>query len=176
MVNDSSKDIQTPPTMILYIVFLITLAVYAYRQAWRDYLRISLGQPIDHGARLKERLWFAGVRWLICASLGVFVFNVYWLDALLWIPAGWATWTAMFRLSLNKMRGLHWNYISPSNVYDSVFLRITWGKFPDRTELVEAWHVYMCAKDSLRAGTLAYIFEALVFVAANVLMFFVPWK
>ena len=91
--------------MTILLAFLAVLFVYAYGQAWRDFLAIELGQDIEHDKRLEERLWVAGIWWLICAALGVGAFNVKWYDALLWIPMGWAWWTAWFRLLLNKMRG-----------------------------------------------------------------------
>lgn len=144
--------------MTILLAFLAVLFVYAYGQAWRDFLAIELGQDIEHDKRLEERLWVAGIWWLICAALGVGAFNVKWYDALLWIPMGWAWWTAWFRLLLNKMRGKDWRYVSFSNNYDSFFLRLVDCPIDNRMSEFRT-----CTN---RAGLLAYAFELLIFAVS----------
>ena len=166
--------------MTILLAFLAILFVYAYGQAWRDFLAVSLEQAIDHGERLKERLWVAGVWWLICAALGVGVFNVKWYDALLWIPMGWAWWTAWFRFLLNAMRGKDWRYVSPSNWYDTLWMRIAIEQSAASIEFGETWKEFIprhrkdfpmiYSQGIHRSGLLAYAFEGLVF-AGSVLVY-----
>lgn len=86
-------------------------------------------------------------------------------QAVLITPACAAIFATVHRSALNTMRGLHPLYISPSNAYDSLFLRVSFGL--PRWELVEAWHVYMMSRRTLRAGLMAYAFEAAVIVVST---------
>ena len=99
--------------MIYYAFFLAYMAMLAVSEWHTDYQTIKLGIEVDHAKGLARRVRLGAIGWVImtmCACLSTL--TVYW-SALLWIPAGWALWTILFRLMLNKSRGLDWRYVSP---------------------------------------------------------------
>lgn len=138
--------------------FLFT-AAHALFWAATDARDIRNGKNINHG-----------VRWAIRAAIEVGTSLVFafirnepiGIRLVLVTIAAAFLFSALFRFLLNTMRGRHWNYISPSSLYDWMFLRPFMHPI-DRTECVEAWHVYMASMSALRAGRAAYIFEAVVF-------------
>lgn len=163
------------------ILFLSALVVYAYTEAKVDAERIVRHQAIDHGAELKDRLAICAGIWGIFTGL-MFIATGQIFPALLWVPMGWAAFTIAFRLFLNRMRGLDWRYISPSNVYDWLFIgadlcfqfKFHWA-FHKRKMAIRVhsayfepnslvWQEYV--QHTHRAGTFAYTFECLVFLAS----------
>lgn len=166
--------------MIFYAFFLAYMAMLAVSEWHTDYQTIKLGIDVDHAKGLARRVRLGAIGWVImtmCACLSTL--TVYWA-ALLWIPAGWALWTMLFRFLLNKSRGLDWRYVSPSNWFDWQFLKRIWftvdGHSTTRKHAI-VYHgkVYKSGpfytKAVHRAGLLAYIFEAVIFITANVGVF-----
>ena len=138
--------------------FLFT-AAHALLWAATDARDIRNGKNINHPVR-----WALRAAIEVGASL-VFAFirnEPIGIRLVLVTIAAAFLFSALFRFLLNTMRGRHWNYISPSSLYDWMFLRPFMHPI-DRTECVEAWHVYMASMSALRAGRAAYIFEAVVF-------------
>ena len=133
--------------------FLFT-AAHALFWAATDARDIRNGKDIKHGVR-----WALRAAIEVGATLAVMPFG--WGAVMTTLAAAFL-FSALFRFLLNTMRGRHWNYISPSSLYDWMFLRPFMHPI-DRTECVEAWHVYMASMSALRAGRAAYIFEAAVF-------------
>ena len=81
------------------------------------------------------------MQWYIRA---VVVLGVCWVCGVPWLSIGLAgLFSAVFRLRLNRLRGKDWRYVSFSNWYDTMFLNMT--------------------RSVYAAGTIAYIFEGLVF-------------
>jgi hypothetical protein len=117
--------------------FLFT-AAHALFWAATDARDIRNGKNINHPVR-----WVLRAAIEVGASL-VFAFTRNELIgirlALVTIAAAFL-FSALFRFLLNTMRGRHWAYVSPSSWYDRQFIRLM----------------------KSRAGTLAYIFEAVVF-------------
>ena len=141
------------------IARLLFTAAHALFWAATDARDIRNGKNINHPVR-----WALRAAIEVGASL-VFAFirnEPIGIRLVLVTIAAAFLFSALFRFLLNTMRGRHWNYISASSWYDWQFLR--WFMRPiDRTECVEGWHVYMAIRSALRAGKVAYIFEAVVF-------------
>ena len=166
--------------MIYYAFFLAYMAMLAVSEWHTDYQTIKLGIDVDHDKGLARRVRLGAIGWVVmslCACLSTL--TVYW-SALLWIPSGWALWTILFRLMLNKSRGLDWRYVSPSNWFDWQFLKRTWFTIngyitTQKHAIVYHGKVYgsgpFYTKAVHRAGLLAYIFEGLAFIGANVAIF-----
>jgi len=166
--------------MIYYAFFLAYMVILAVTE-WRlDYNTIKMGIDVDHAKGLARRVRLGAIGWVImtmCACLSTL--TVYW-PALLWIPAGWALWTMLFRFLLNKSRGNDWRYVSPSNWFDWQFLKRTWFTIngyitTQKHAIVYHGKVYgsgpFYTKAVHRAGLYAYIFEGLAFIGANVAIF-----
>lgn len=134
--------------MIVAFIFAIAFAAYC---AVDDLADIGHGEVINHK-------W----QWLVRAGI-VVAFLV------LWIIFGEATWprvaltglamaplfSLVFRITLNKLRGKDWRYVSPSNWYDWQFLSLT--RTPSYHGAAEH---YMRAN---RAGLLATVTELVAF-------------
>jgi len=142
------------------IAALILAILLAYVEARNDAQDIIDHKPIDHL-----------VGWVTRAAFMVFaVGGLYGMGA---ITSGWqvvaaligsaCAFSACFRWRLNKWRGVRAVYISPSSWYDWQFLRLF---LPfDRTEAVEAWHIYMDSRDARKAGMVAYMTEGTMVLA-----------
>lgn len=101
------------------------------------------GKPVDHGELLTWRVIILGAAWLV-AVLGA---GLTWAAIPLAILT-WASFTILHRFLLNKMREhFPWWYVSPSNVYDRLWIGLTGGR-------VKA------------AGIAAYCFELTVLAAS----------
>ena len=149
------------------IIPILTTLALAELSARDDARQIRRNIIIDHVMQ-----WY--IRALVV--LGVcLVFCVPWLSIGL---AG--LFSAVFRWRLNRLRGLDVRYIAPwSSFYDRAFhaavLRMRHGFWISVEFLGEERDIYFggrgidptstqCAKDDIhRAGTIAYIFEGLVF-------------
>ena len=144
----------------MLIPILTTLAL-AELSARDDARQIRRNLIIDHVMQ-----WY--IRALVV--LGVcLVFCVPWLSIGL---AG--LFSAVFRWRLNRLRGLDVRYVSPSNWYDWQFIRHTlaWVNKRDYWNRVREFHGINYFEPAgtpeypvriHRAGTIAYIFEGLVF-------------
>lgn len=142
-------------------LFLLLVALFAWAEAKRDARLIREGKPIDHKKRWRLR---AG---LVCIGAilptGPYECKLNWLILIKWtllcIAAG-ALFSACFRMFLNKRRGKHWAYISPSNWYDSMFLFIAGDGALSKGKKRQGI--------SHQAGRLAFICELLLTLAALV--------
>ena len=99
-----------------------------------------------------------------------------------WLSIGLAgLFSAVFRFRLNRLRGLDWRYVSPSNWYDFAFIWACWYSeghaMPTQRlkRMAEIFHRNIYAEVDFmnlyrpaihRAGTIAYITEGLVFAGA----------
>ncbi len=140
-------------------LFLIGILALAFSEAQDDYEQIKGGDEINHG---KQWVGRAGLVFSFAWVIVRFSYLSWWHMIPMLVGAA-ALFASVHRLLLNKWRGMRWYYISPSSWYDWQFLRIPMHPI-DRTELVEAWHVYMAAAGAAKAGRLAYFCEALVYV------------
>lgn len=130
-------------TTIAYIVtYLLALS-----EGKDDAQRIANGERIDHAAEWTER---AGMVGITCVSLYLISPWAGILDLLLSMLGCAMLFAFVHRLTLNKLRGLDWRYISPSNLYDSFFLRLS-------------------KEDVNKGGMLAYAVEAMLCIACWVL-------
>lgn len=139
------------------LMLSIVTAGFAWWCAMDDADAIADGRKIRHGLQWALRAaWVLGWCWLFDA----------WLLAL---PLAFL-FSGVFRLCLNRLRGLDVRYVSPSNWYDYLFI-ITQSRGA-RTlpkDLTEAAHPLSYAhggvytKDIHRAGTIAYVFEAVAY-------------
>jgi hypothetical protein len=92
----------------------------------------------------------------------------------------WGLFSAVFRYSLNTLRGLDWRYVSPSNWYDWMFIvadlsmqgRPHWA-YGKRNVAMKVHAAYFTPNNFVRqeyvnhihrAGTIAYIVELVAFV------------
>ena len=100
------------------LAFLFIVWCVARNEARVDEFHIRHGRSIDHQQQWVERA--AIVAFLACLTM-------IWLKvwALLLLPAGAFAFSATFRYRLNELRGLHPYYMSFTNLYDSVYLRIS---------------------------------------------------
>ena len=136
------------------IVFLLSLAAFAYSEARTDARDIAHNLPIYHGISLMRRAVVCGAM----LAIACIIWQLSYLSeatenrwaCLLLAPMGWAAWSIAFRFTLNRMRGLDWRYMSTSNAYDRFWIIVA-----DKSR---------CAR-AQRAGTGAYAFELLVFAA-----------
>lgn len=109
-----------------------------------DKKKIDAGAYVDHYQGLVER----AVICTVCVVLfcAVLTFNGYPILIAAPTTICWASIYAItFRLRLNTLRGLEPTYVSLSNVYDSIFIRL-FGH---------------------RAGIAAYTFEAIALAAST---------
>lgn len=149
--------------MILPLIITIALAEYAARD---DFQQIGKDDKICHG-----------IQWLFRASV---VTLACWLSGTWWLAFGMAgLFSAYFRWRLNTLRGLGWSYIGPwSSIYDAAFYsfvhRVMFGKWPTVASIQQdkGWYHFFSALPVCicvhRAGTIAYIFEGLLFVGVMV--------
>lgn len=162
------------------VVFLLSLAAFAFVEARTDARDIAQNLPIYHGISLMRRIVVCGAMLIIACIIWQLAYLYHDVDSrwscLLLAPMGWAAWNIMFRLSLNKGRGLDWRYLSPSSRYDWQFIRHTlgWINRHDYRSRVNSVHAIAMNDPATteypvriyRAGLLAYCFEVLVLVAS----------
>lgn len=158
--------------MALIIFLALTIAI-AYLEAFEDAQKIAANKSINHRDELIERCMAVA-----CAGLLLFgVFGLWQWRALLWMPIAWSVFTPSFRYLLNRMRGKDWRYVSPSNVYDRLFMRLG-NAADDHAELMRfyvLWEAYRrpgfrwAGKLVHRAGAIAYAFEFAVLLASLIL-------
>lgn len=180
---------------LLAAAFLAALLWHAFAEAGVDALDIANNEDIDHGEELRERLVIAALIWVV-ASVCFFMLREGepWWSPFVAAPAGWAWWTAGFRLRLNALRGKDWRYVSPSNWYDRQFIRVAYRDWPSAFKWALDRHAHIYNSQNVaeefipgeaamlvssyrecvhRAGTIALIFEALVFLGCAVTLYLV---
>lgn len=155
------------------MIAIIMITVFmAMSSAADDDHQIRADRPIHHGAQ-----WMARAFVLVILA---------WLLDQTWMVLGlWGLFSAVFRFSLNRFRGLDVRYLSPSSWYDWTFIWI--GSLPGRGFYVSAlldnearktieaqwgtvgyhagWEPYV--RWAHRGGTIAYIVELASFVAVT---------
>lgn len=141
--------------MIAPYIFTVLFALYC---AQDDARQIRMGVTIKHASQWIVR---AGVVLLFMVCFVVLTKPTIGQAVLITLACA-PLFSMVFRFLLNTMRGRHWNYISPSSLYDWQYLRPFMHPI-DRTECVEAWHVYMASMSALRAGRVAYVVEGVAF-------------
>ena len=127
-------------------------AAHALFWAATDARDIRNGKNINHP-----------VRWALRAAIevGASIVFAYIRDEPIGIRLVLVTITAaflfsaLFRFLLNTMRGADWRYVSWSSLYDTLFLKLVGAPL-----YIGAGEYFL---RKYRAGTLAYIFEAVVF-------------
>ena len=138
--------------MLASTLITLALAEYASRD---DFQQIGKGSKIRHG-----------IQWLFRAAV---VALACWLDdcMLYAVPLAFL-FSAVFRWRLNALRGKDWRYMAPwSSVYDMCLFALANQWIPPKPYLSLIRTAYS-VKLIHRAGTLAYIFEAVCFVAGTV--------
>ena len=166
----------------MILVYLI-IALFAAYCAVDDLADIGSGRVIHHP-----------VQWLIRAVVALAIVGIWWVGSephwtrVLFVTlACGPLFSLIFRLSLNRLRGKDWWYVSPSNLYDYLFMVLSgaaewkpkrWG-----------WKNYMAflrhshwnnmelngnyVDGVKRAGTLATVVETVAFVVLAALAVFV---
>lgn len=164
--------------IVIFIIYLLLMAMHAYSEAHDDDLKIAAGQEIDHGAALLDRILTG-----LLISAVVIAFETHerglWHGMLL-LPIGWAWWTMLFRFSINRMRGLDWRYLGHrlvarsrnDSAYDTFFHIVAQRLTELAQRLLERprkRRIWIAPTE--RAGAIAYAFEASVFIASTVTYF-----
>ena len=113
-------------------IALIALPLYAQLLAWygeapREARMIADGEEIDHAELMVRRLLFTApvvvwTWWMVTTSL---------LALAAYSAMVWACFTIFHRYRLNELRRLPWDYISLSNIYDSIWVWMAghWGGY-----------------------------------------------
>ncbi len=147
--------------MITSTLITLALAEYASRD---DFHQIGKGSKIRHG-----------LQWLFRAA--VVALACYLDDCMLYAVPLAFLFSAVFRWRLNGLRGKDWRYIGPwSSWYDRRFVVLIAMPYGIKVtsefiELVRADYFKNDLRARLiihRAGTMAYIFEAVCFVVGTV--------
>jgi hypothetical protein len=153
---------------LIFAAFALVVA-YAIFEAWMDNERIQAHERIDH---------IEG--WVIRAIVTIFLWMVasfkIGYSAIPCVIGSAFLFSAVFRYSLNGMRGLDWRYVSPSSWYDWQFICHTLGwvnKMNYRVRVREFHGINYFEPVGTpeypvrihRAGTIAYITEATITTA-----------
>lgn len=142
----------------------------ALNEARNDANDIAANRPINH----KQGLWCRIV--LVGGVCLLFAIPIAWREGSLWplvrlVGVSWASFTILFRVFLNSMRGLDWRYVSPSNWTDRLWMSIASGRIMiNHGPWYRVFEPYRNRVN--RAGTLAYCFEASVLIAAVATMIY----
>lgn len=167
--------------------FAIGLMIWSFIVAWNeartDVKAIEKGDEIDHGLQLWHRIGLIGVPCLILAAAMSYHEGSLWPLVRL-VAVSWASFTILFRVFINSMRGMDRRYLSPSNWYDRMIMYLSGFDYRDNVDspysfaqwLMTMGHQYHVnaahRKARHKAGTLAYCFEASVLIAALATMIF----
>ena len=139
------------------LLFYGLLTGFLLLAAASDHEALRTNGTIDHTMN-----WIArSIAALVMAS-PYLIYAKSFLFALAMLSSAAFGFSALFRYRLNKLRGKHPCYVSPSSWYDSLFLGLTWWPV-QREDLIEDWHVYEGIHRTRRAGRLAYIVEVVLF-------------
>jgi hypothetical protein len=161
----------TMEVALITAAFLLVVG-YAMFEARQDFERIQEGDHIDH---ISE--------WFIRASVTLFIWGVasfkIGIDTIPCAIGSAFLFSAVFRYSLNKLRGKDWRYVAPwSAIYDCfwmmISIHITSFRFTDVRRMwptkahLDGFRVFYVAESGVmtnavhRAGTIAYAFEVLI--------------
>ncbi len=110
----------------------VTGAACGWIDARQDAALISAGNAIDHADGLQERAAIGVVLAALFTVIGERVGETWWF--VLPVIGVWAgSFGIVFRWTLNRMRGLEWDYVSLSNRYDTLFIGL-FGKLAGAME------------------------------------------
>lgn len=106
--------------MIPTLLLALCMIAYGYAEGYKDADTINAGGPIDHVTGWWTRFGVAVLVIMVCsAEIGVGK-QVVWG----WPFVAYGAFNVAFRASLNSHRKMPLSYMSLSNVYDSVFIRL----------------------------------------------------
>lgn len=160
-------------TYLSLSLFLAALWWFAFREASNDADTIAKDRAVYHIPSWFRRA--ALMMSLMVTSTCFIDLDLTSLLGFLLMSAG--GFSALFRAKLNSLRGKDWRYVSPSNWYDYTYLMATgaWCWKPKRWTWRNWWAFMRAQHPTLmdlrasympqvhRAGTLAYIAEAIAF-------------
>lgn len=112
------------------ILFIIGIMIYALIEARMDFWDIRDNKPIYHKEGWFRRAGIAGILIVVMLLLTDVTFPALCLVA-------YGVFSLSFRITLNLIRGKSWDYVSSSNVYDSLFLHIFGDKGGMAASIVE---------------------------------------
>jgi hypothetical protein len=148
---------------LIFAAFALVIA-YAMFEAWQDFERIQVHERIDH---------IEG--WVIRAIITIFIWGVasfkIGYSAIPCAIGSAFLFSAVFRYSLNRMRGKDWRYVSLSSWYDSFFIGMNLRNMIVFNDWIidqnEEWYkktdFYAEHQAEVhRAGTIAYITEVVI--------------
>lgn len=118
--------------LIILGMTAVTGAACGWMDARQDAALIAAGNAIDHADGLSERAAICVVLSALFTVIGERVGETWWFA--LPVIGVWAgSFGIVFRWSLNRMRGLEWDYVSSSNRYDTLFIGL-FGKLAGAME------------------------------------------
>lgn len=167
--------------MITLPILIVCIMLFAWKEADDDARAIAesnkTGKPFTHDD--PDRYIMGIVITLILSVASLLECVTWW--ALLYFPITWAVFTISFRFLLNRKRGKHWLYVSPSNGYDRIWLRLShwsvFGCWPRESTLQFDNRLYLDksrrpVSDYIhRAGAFAHSFEAFVVLIPSVTIY-----
>jgi hypothetical protein len=103
--------------MIALGIFTL-IALFAVFEAWQDFEIINNHEEVEH-----INAWMLRA-FVTCYLWGAASIWIGW-DAAIYAVASAFLFSAVFRCSLNRMRGKDWRYLSPSSWYDYGYLMLT---------------------------------------------------
>jgi hypothetical protein len=161
--------------MITLPILILAIILFAWKEALDDARAIAESnktkKPFTHDD--PDRYIMGIVITLILSVASQLECVTWW--ALLYFPITWAVFAISFRFLLNRKRGKHWAYVSPSNGYDWWFLKRVWFTMDghvttQKHAIIYHWQVYpggpFYLKANHRAGAIAYGFEATILLAS----------
>jgi hypothetical protein len=105
---------------MIIILCLISMIIIANNEAKHDYNLIKNNQPVNHNNGFIRRMLSS----IITVASLMFLFDISpWKIITLNIMNA-AIFSSVFKYKLNKLRGLNPQYISSSNRYDSIFIKM----------------------------------------------------
>ena len=166
--------------MITLPILIVCIFLFAWKEALDDARAIAesnkTGKPFTHD---DPDRYIMGIVITLILSVASQLEHVTWW-ALLYFPVTWAVFTISFRFLLNRKRGMDWRYISPSNVYDRLFIRLfyatpsymssAWRVTAEvHSRRYHSWDFYR--RGIHRAGTITYAFEALLVLVPSITIY-----
>lgn len=161
--------------MITLPILILAIVLFAWKEAVDDDGAIEKtnkdGTKFSHYD--PDRYIVGVVITMVLVAFSQWKNPTWW--AFLYFPITWAVFTISFRFLLNRKRGKHWAYVSPSNGYDWWFLKRVWFTMDghvttQKHAIIYHWQVYpggpFYLKANHRAGAIAYGFEATILLAS----------
>lgn len=133
-------------TFLLTVLLYITTYI-ANLSAHDDYNQIKNHEPIDHKVQWLVRATLTSILVIGLTLIHNLVFPNSWIISVYYSLTAAFWFSIIFRLILNALRGLPYDYISKSNLYDSVFIALA----------------------NKNGGKLAYIFELVATIVFSIL-------